>query len=90
MNKKLIVKSGQGRLLSAVLSPEESIEDQLYAVTHTPKRGGCGVEIVGDEIHLIDIFHQEIMYRYNIISLTPTDEALSLQWTVLEEAEEEL
>ena len=90
MNKKLIVKSGQGRIISAVLSAEESMTEQLYAVTHTPKRGGCGVEIVGDEIHLIDIFHQEIMYRYKIISISPTEEEISLQWTVLEEAAEEL
>ena len=81
MNKKLTVLNGNESTLTAVLDGSADYEDQLYSIFRMSKRGGEGVDFDEKEIRLIDIFHQEVMYRFKILSYEDCDEPISLCWT---------
>ena len=85
MNKKLIVKGGDGKLLFCVLSSERSYDDQLCELMEFGKNGGITASLGKESVDISDYYHAERIGSLPVVSFEDTNLCVSLKWNEITE-----
>ena len=80
MNKKITVQNGN-RVRYCVLSDKEPFDKQLNEWYFGSNRsGGMGVGVYSETIEIMDVYHQEPLAVFKILSIEDTEEDVLLAW----------
>lgn len=80
MNKKITVKNTFDKIVYCVLSDEQSFEEQMKEVLSLSPGQGYTVEITDDAVLVKDYFVNEAVGRFEILSITDTNEEVFYYW----------
>ena len=80
MNKKITVQNGN-KVRYCVLSDKEPFDNQLNDWYFGSDRlGGMGVVVYSETIKIMDVYHQEPLAVFKILSIEDTEEDVLLAW----------
>ncbi len=81
MNKKLTVKTDDGRVRYCVLAADADEKDQLHEVMGISKGYGLSVSLYADTLCVEDYFHGDTVASMAVLSVEDTALPPSLHWT---------
>lgn len=80
MNKKLTARNRFGKIVSCVLSDNESFEKQMMDVLSLHAGCGFSVDFNSDSVVVKDYYTNETVGTFEILSFAETDENVVLNW----------
>ena len=85
MNKKITVRTHNGKICYFVIDPAKNISQQLAQVHGGSEGHGISYEMTETEIQTVDYYCNCVMFAHQILSVEETEEAVSLQWNPISE-----
>lgn len=83
MNKRYVLKNAHEETVSCVLSAEQNPQDEWETVFGIRKGYGLGVDVREKTIAVVDHFHADTVTKFEILSVTDTDEPTRYQLTAV-------